>query len=392
MIWRLLTLLILAAAAVTWGILAKRDPGYVLIHYGEWSLESTLSLFSLALGITFILLYALLRFGGGLFRLPRRIGRWRTLRKAARARAGLNQAVTAAAQGHWKQAERIAMESLRHSDLPQLHLLTAAAAAQGMGDEELRDRHIYQAMDALPEAEGAAGLLHAQWLIDDGKYEQALATLLRLKERQPRTPRITPLLARCHYALGDWGELRVLLDELDGGVPNWEREEMEEAAYQGLMRLHAEGNDPEGLRTLWKGLPQRLRDNEALAAHYAERLMACETAVDVEQFLRRRLEEQWSEALVLLYGELETQLEAVPLLNRAEGWLREGRERDGALLLTCGRLALAARLWGKARGYLEASLSLQPRLEGYRLLARTLEQMGEREALGACRREALEKL
>ena len=387
MIWRLLLLAAAAAAAVAWAVAADRDAGYVLIHYGPWSLETTLSLFTLGAALAFVAFYLALRFGGGLSRLPRRIGRWRRARRARLARRRLGEAVIAVTEGRWKSAERLAMEGLRDGERPELHLFTAAAAAHGLGDGELRDRHLYQAMDRLPEAEGAAGLLHAQWLMEEGKHEEALATLLRVEERRPRTPRLPLLVARCRYQLGDWDGLRPLLGELGEKPPaEWSR-----AAYLGLIERYAAGNEPEGLRGVWKELPEALRREEAVVAAYTRGLLACEAAMDVERFLRHRLEEQWSEELVLLYGELARDLETVPLLNQAEAWLAS-RERDGALLLTAGRLALDARLWGKARNYLEASVALRPRLEGYRLLARTLEQMGDDQALAACRRKALEKL
>ena len=387
MIWRLLLAAAAVAAAVAWVAAADRDPGYVLIHYGPWSLETTLSLFTLGAALSFLALYLALRFGGGLSRLPRRIGRWRRLRRAERAHDKLAEAVIAATEGRWKQAERLAMEGLRHSHTPPLHLLTAAAAAHGLGDDELRDRHLYQAMDTLPEAETAAGLLQAQWLLDQGHAEQALATLSRIRERRPRTPRLNQLLGRCYFELHEWGELRPLLEQLEEPAPKeWER-----ATYLGLMEGHAEGNDPEGLRGLWKKLPEPLRADDEVVNAYARSLMACEATMDVESFLRHRLEERWSPRLAELYGELEGAMETIPLLNQAEAWLKD-HQRDPALLLTAGRLALSARLWGKARGYLEASVALHPRLEGYRLLARTLEEMGAGEALAACRRDALEKL
>ncbi|GAB6041191.1 heme biosynthesis HemY N-terminal domain-containing protein [Endothiovibrio diazotrophicus] len=387
MIWRLLLAAAAVAAIIAWVMATDRDPGYVLIHYGPWSLETTLSLVTLGAAAAFLALHLALRLGGGLFRLPGRIGRWKRARRASRARARLADAVTAAAEGHLTRAMRLATEGVRHSEHPQLHLYTAAAAAHELGERELRDRHLHQAMELRERDEAAAGLLQARWWIEEGRHEQALATLLRLHERHPKLPRLDTLLARSHYALQDWGALRTLLPRLDPAPPiEWER-----ATWLGLMEKYAEGNDPEGLRGVWKALPERLREEDEVVAAYVRRLMACEAAIDVENFLRRRLEERWSEALALLYGDLHHHLEVIPLLNQAEAWLKR-HERDASLLLTAGRLALHARLWGKARGYLEASVALQPRLAGFRLLARTLEEMGDREALAACRRDALERL
>jgi HemY protein len=48
-------------------------------------------------------------------------------------------------------------------------------------------------------------------------------------------------------------------------------------------------------------------------------------------------------------------------------------------LLTLGRLSLRARLWGKARGYLEACIAREGPAQAYRELGQLLERMREPE-------------
>ncbi len=63
-------------------------------------------------------------------------------------------------------------------------------------------------------------------------------------------------------------------------------------------------------------------------------------------------------------------------LEQCERWLRH-HAHDGCLLLAAGRIALRAKLWGKARGYLESSLTHSPSVEGWRLLGALLEAMDD---------------
>ena len=51
--------------------------------------------------------------------------------------------------------------------------------------------------------------------------------------------------------------------------------------------------------------------------------------------------------------------------------------RDGALLLTLGRLCRQQQLWGKARSYLEASLAITPSRAAHIELAQLLDQLEE---------------
>jgi HemY protein len=87
--------------------------------------------------------------------------------------------------------------------------------------------------------------------------------------------------------------------------------------------------------------------------------------------------------LVSLYGELPEGLdqeakvaEARTRIERAEQWLLE-RERDAHLLATLGRLCAQAELWGKARSFLEASLSFEESRAARIELARLAERLGQ---------------
>ena len=68
--------------------------------------------------------------------------------------------------------------------------------------------------------------------------------------------------------------------------------------------------------------------------------------------------------------------EARARIERAERWLLE-RERDAQLLATLGRLCAQAELWGKARSFLEASLSFEESRSAHLELARLAERLGQ---------------
>jgi HemY protein len=89
-----------------------------------------------------------------------------------------------------------------------------------------------------------------------------------------------------------------------------------------------------------------------------------------------RLKKEWNDADVIAFGELDT--EPLVLLKQAEKWLAD-HPKDVTLLTTCARLSIHAELYGKARSYLEASLSLKPQLETYLLLAHLLEKIDEQD-------------
>ncbi len=55
----------------------------------------------------------------------------------------------------------------------------------------------------------------------------------------------------------------------------------------------------------------------------------------------------------------------------------EDAQDDPALTLTLARLCIANKLWGKARNYLDASLTVEPSADAYAELGRLLVFLGE---------------
>ena len=99
--------------------------------------------------------------------------------------------------------------------------------------------------------------------------------------------------------------------------------------------------------------------------------------------LENALAAEWAPQLVALYGEIpegssaEARVqEARVRIERAERWLLE-RNRDAQLLATLGRLCAQAELWGKARSFLEASLSFEESRAARVELARLAERLGQ---------------
>ena len=102
--------------------------------------------------------------------------------------------------------------------------------------------------------------------------------------------------------------------------------------------------------------------------------------------LENALAAEWSAALVALYGEparepraAEDRIdEARARIERAERWLLEREPRTRSCSPRSGRLCAQAELWGKARSFLEASLSFEESRAAHLELARLAERLGQR--------------
>jgi HemY protein len=99
-------------------------------------------------------------------------------------------------------------------------------------------------------------------------------------------------------------------------------------------------------------------------------------ASQAEKLVRDAIQQHWDNGLLELYGRIEADAPAKQL-SHAERWLA-GRETDAVLLLTLGRISMRNQLWGKARSYLETSLSSYAMPATYQALGDLLSQTDEK--------------
>ncbi len=383
-----LVMVLLAAAALA--LLLMDDPGYVLIGYGHWTLETSVAVAVVVSLLAFIALYYTLRGVANLRSAPRRYQHWRQLKRGERARQLLSQGLVELAEGNWTAAEKHLMRHVRDSDTQLLNYLGAARAAQQRGDCERRDYYLQQAHLSMPEADVAVGLTQADLQLAQGQLEQALATASHLKQVAPRHAHVLKLLAKLYRELNDWERLHELLPELK------RREVLDEGQLRRLTRevgAHrldnaARERDAQRLQGAWKAMPRELHYDVELVERYARHLIDLGEGAVAEQLVAEALGQQWDDRLVRLYGLLPGR-DAARQLAHAERWLKE-HAQEPALLYALARLALRNRLWGKARTYLESSIGAGAAVDAYSDLGALLEQMGDNEAALKCYRQGVQ--
>jgi HemY protein len=370
------TLVVSAAIAV----LAQGDPGFVIIGFRHWTVELTLALALALLLIGAVLLYILWRVLALVLGWPRALGRWRGRLRARDARRALTEGLMALGEGRWGAAQRELERAAAGGEAPVMSYLGAARAAQKLGQAERRDRFLELAETHRPpgtEGELSVALTRAELELADSAVDQAVGSLARLRRLAPRHPRVLRLALEIHRRLEDW-------DAVLGLLPTLERRKIVDSAeglrlrLEGLRnRLRQSASGTDALVLAWSSVPRALRTEPALLLTYVEELQRLGAAREAETVVREALARRWNDELVTWYGIIDTG-DPCRQLAVAEDWL-PARPRNPKLLLSLGRLCRRARLWGKARSYLEASIGADPRPETYRELGQLLEELEERE-------------
>jgi len=380
----IIVLITVVGGLVAWQMV--ENGGYILIAYGNYTID--MSLWALLLMLLVVwLVWRILKAGLKLFIEPsqkffKERGAARKQRHRSRTSRGLLQYI----EGHWDQARRTLKRSAKHADMPLLNYLAAANAAYEIGDQNDADRLLVKAREIDPAGDLAIGLAQARMHLRDGHYEEGLAILQRLHTKDPEHPLILRLLNNTYSGLEDWRSLEKLLPDFRRYKVFNKRamQRVESEVYSSLLtalsvqsKRTGGSEDTDALIQLWHDMPKHVKSIKRVLLSYITSLYQLGEANRAELLLRKSLKLDWDDALVRLYGIVQSGDPQKQLIT-AEGWLRQ-RPNDGELMLALGRLSQRNQLWGKARDYLESAIALKAQPEAYVELARLMVQLGEHE-------------
>jgi HemY protein len=309
---------------------------------------------------------------------------YRERRSRERAQGALAAALQAYLEGRFVRAEREAERAWQGDSARGLAALIGARAAHQLRETGRRDRWFARAESVGSESLNAARLVsRAELALDDRDYSTAREALTSLHDSGPRHIATLRMLIRAERGAGNWEEvlrLASMLAKRDALAPGL----AEEYRVQAILELLArDASDRRALEERWRKISARDQVLPRVAGAAARHLTAQGNAALAREVLERALEADWAPQLVSAYGELpagmaepELGVEVRARIERGEQWLLE-RSTDAQLLATLGRLCAQVELWGKARDFLEASLSFEQSRSAHLELARLAERLGQ---------------
>lgn len=352
-------LIYVVAAVVAGGLLGSlmlKDAGYVMIAYDKAVLETSVWFALAALVLLWFLARLLLTVVRRVLHGRADVANWAKRRREAAANTGTEQGVLHAVEGRWSDARRVLTAAAEYSATPIVNYLYAAQAAHELGDADDRDRLLGLAGDATAGAWLAAGLTRARLLAESGEWGPCLEMLEALQEDSKRHPKVLAMLLACHEELGNWDAVVELAPAVAKSKAQDDRdlEDALQRAWCGRLRASAGSADPmRRLRETWGAIPRKMKRVPAVAARYAECLHAAGDPDEAVRVLKRAIEANPDDQLIMLYGEI---LSGRPTeqLATAEKWLEETPD-DPVLLQTLVRLCLLNEEWAKVKRYVERS-------------------------------------
>ncbi|OAI02451.1 heme biosynthesis HemY N-terminal domain-containing protein [Methylomonas methanica] len=360
-------------------LVKQNDPGYVLIGFGHWSLETSLTVFAVAQVIGFFFLYNFFRLMGVLIRMPNQFAKRRRNIRFNRSQEALVAGLFDAADGNWERAEKVLIKHAAHSGAPLLHYLTAARAAQSRGALDKRDEYLQKASEQSSDTNMTVGLTQAELHLSEKQFEQALETLGKLHSINPGHARVLKMMHQAYQHLGDWEGLSKLLPSLQQHKVLMETEVklLETETFSRLLKQTIAQGDRQTIQTCWEGIPDHIKALPGIANIYFAAMIAAGAGASVESAMLKQLGRHWDDTLLVLVSNIEAEDKAKQLQS-VEQWLAV-YPSNAVLLRVLGKLALKAEQMEKAEQYLLKSLNTEASVATYQLLGELLFTKGDKD-------------
>ena len=366
------------------GNLVARDPGYVLVSYDGYSVETSIWFAALLLLAAYFLLRLVIYLVTRLLQSRGILSRWSASRRAQGAASRTTRGLLLLAEGEWSEAQRALVAAAPNAQSPLLNYLQAARAASALGDSARREALLDAALESTPGSRLAVGLHRAELQQANDDWEQSVTTLEELRELSPRHPVVQRLLVGALTRLGRYEQLAALLPGLA------KSKALGRAEYTALeaetLAARLAGADAEGLAGLYGQASRGLRGEPTVALALGRRVLALDAAPDLvalaETAVRQAINADGSGAysaeLLDVYGRLPA---GHAEQTKAAGRWRKDMPQHPQVALAAARIAARGGDYALARSELERGLAIAPSPELYLAQAHLLSAEGDTQAV-----------
>jgi HemY protein len=351
-------LLILFATAIGLALVARFNPGNVVLFYPPYRVDLSLNFFLLLLAALFLLTYGLVKAIRTTQKMPQRVALYRKDKRERAGNLALRDALKALFEGRFGHSEKAAARAALSSENAGLAALIGARAAHRMRQSARRDVWLSK-VDGDPALKTARLMTAIELLVDEHQPEAALDAVNELNASGTRHIHALRLALKAHQRANNWPEvlrLTRLLDRNQALHPALSRR-LQELAYEDLLSNKA--HDAEAVRRVWASIPSEDRVKPFVAVRAADAFNARGLHDEARIVVEKALAVEWDDRLVCAYRQSAAAEGSAALLaqiERCEAWAGQ-RPADPELALTLGTLCLKQKLWGKAQRHLEQALS-----------------------------------
>jgi HemY protein len=358
-----IAMLIIVVVAGILGTLIARDPGYILIVYQDYSLQTSLWVGLFLVIVLVVGCYFLWGLAHTLIGFPERVSSWRDEKSKSRALQFLNKGLALSLAGQQDRAMRFLIKASEHETTQGAATLLLA---QSSTDAEQRRRLWQSAMGAGKDYANAGRL----GLVRDAVAGKEFAFAQESLDTLPLNGATTLLKLDLFLKMGNWKDLAALSKDLG------KYDVILTQDHKNSLRLALAGMQTDTERHLWRSALSILQgDDEAFLIAYCRHLSDPDIA---EKVLRQEIDKRPSQALFIAYADLgQTNL---PIrLKQMGSWSRKFAD-DAGYRCCAGTLYYLSGKAELALAEYQKSLELGTSAELHNRMALLLADTGDHEA------------
>jgi HemY protein len=349
----------LFAAAIGLAVLARFNPGNVVLFYPPYRVDLSLNFFLFLLTSGFALLFFLINTIRSTLDMPSRVSLYRLEKRQRESGRALLEALKAYLEGRYGQAEKSAARATQLPENEGLAALLAARSAHRLQQAGRRDAWLLQSQKD-PALRNARLMTTIELLAEESRdSDGALLALEELNASGIRHIQALRLALRVNQHKRNWQEvLRLvrLLDKRQALHPALSQR-LRDLSYEALLPTAA--HDVDTLKNFWAKVPASDRTSPATAVVAASAYMSIGLQQDAASIIEKALAVNWDSRLLKAYRLCAAPEGSATLLAQiefCENCLR-AHPNDAELSLTLGAFCLRQKLWGKAQRHLDHALS-----------------------------------
>ncbi len=368
---RFLILITLLIAGVIGAPYLMGNKGYVMIAAGDYTIDATVSSIVIMI-VTFYL--TLLAVESLINKFFYGLG-WFSRRKKRVAKKHTERGILALVAGDYKTAEKLSLKGAKRSQVPVLNYLAAAESAQGLGNDESRDKYLRLAHENASSDTFAIEITQAKLQIQQKQFEQALSTLMALHEKQPKHKVVLGLLKDVCLERKEWDTLLSLIPKLlkQKLITSDEASSLRAQTHFNRLAQIAKREGSAGLVSAWDKLPRALKHDTSYLAEVCEQLIKRNDDQSAYLLIMDALAKEMHPELISIAARLRLSDHHV-LIERLKS-LQKSRQGSGLLAVTIGQLLVKEGRWEEAIPELEKGIQQTPSVAAFAALATAYEKL-----------------
>ena len=322
MIKKLLIFALVLVAGLSVAELARQDPGYLLINYKDWIIETSLIVVFIAGILLASLMYIVYLIARPVNRVTNKfLGIADENTKLKKADQTFHRGLLSLSDGDWKNAESLLGKAASKSSFTVVAFLGAARAAYELGKNSLCEKYLSKAM-AFDKKNNHRERQHillfkGQIALGESRFEDCLEMLQSLNTQQHGSTYLK-LKIRALVELKKWHQVFALLNEAreSGVLGDNELVKIESASLAAVIE-----NQPlETVNNYWKQIPSKRQNISDIASVYFSALLKNKAHNHAEALAKKQIQKGTDLEWAQLYAQLPN-IEAQTKLNYLQKYL-----------------------------------------------------------------------